>query len=191
MNSLLDPRWMMKWFSTQHAISSPIADIVRKPGRELGQLMRSLAEVSVRWAAVLQRANLDADPTGKNGEIALRWQQMQQQQLIGIVQRVASTKGIELGEYEASDVCTCCPGIAAGVGSLYSSLWVNVGGGRKEEPSDTQPVDALHAFYAPYVKVFRADRFMAPHIQKQVVSAGTVVVPRLSQLVAVLEKLLC
>lgn len=191
MNSLIDPRWMMKWFTTQHAMSSPIADMVRQPGRELGQLMRSLAEASVRWASSLREAGLDADPTGKKGEIASRWQQMQEQQLVAIIERVASTKGVELGKYEASDVCTCCPGIAAGVGSLYSSVWANVGGGRKEETSDSQPVDALHAFYAPYVQVFRADRFMAPHIQKQVLHAGTIVVPRLSQLVAALEKQLC
>ena len=188
MDSLLDPRWMMMWFSTQHAMSSPIADIVRQPGRELGQLMRSLAGVSVRWVAALRDADIDADPTGKKGEIASRWQQMQEQQLIAITQRLITEKGVALGKYEASDVCIHCPGIAAGVGSLYSSVWANVAEGRKEEPSDSQSVDALHAFYAPYVKVFRADRFMAPHIQKQVMSAGTIVVPRLSQLVDTLEK---
>lgn len=188
MNSLTDPRWMMKWFTTQHAMSSPIADIVRKPGRELGQLMRSLAEVSVQRAAELQKAGLDANPTGRNGWITSRWQEMEERQLIAITQGVASAKGIELGKYEAKDVGTCCPGIATGVRSLYSSVWANVGGGRREEPSDSQPVDALHAFYAPYVQIFRADRFMAPHIQKQVGSTGTIVVSRLSQLVAILEK---
>ena len=186
-SSLLDPRWMMKWFSTQHAISSPIADLVRQPGRELGQLMRSLAEASMRLVAALRVTDLDADPTGKNGEMTTLWQKMQDQQLIAITQRAAGTKGIGLDKYEASDVRTCCPGIAAVVGSLYSSVWMNVNGGRTEAPSDSQPVDALHACYAPYVKVFRADRFMAPHIDKQVRNAGTIVVPRLSQLVATLE----
>lgn len=188
MDSLRDPRWMMKWFTTQHALSSPIADMVRKPGRELGQAMRSLAEISTRWATTLRDASLDTDPTGKRGEITLRWQEMEERQLIAITQRMASAIGIELGEFEARDFDTHCPGISAGVRSMYSSVWANVGGGRREEISDSQPVDALHAFYAPYVQVFRADRFMAPHIQKQVGSAGTIVVPRLSQLVETLEK---
>lgn len=188
MNSLTDPRWMMKWFTTQHALSSPIADMVRKPGRELGQAMRSLAEVSARWAMTLRDTGLDTDPTGKRGEITLRWQEMEERQLIAITQRMASAIGIELSEFEARDFDTCSPGISAGVRSMYSSVWANVGGGRREEVSDSQPVDALHAFYAPYVQVFRADRFMAPHIQKQVRSAGTIVVPRLSQLVEILEK---
>lgn len=188
MNSLTDPRWMMKWFTTQHALSNPIADMVRKPGRELGQAMRSLSEASARLATTLRDTGLNVDPTGKHGEITLRWQEMEERQLIAITQRMAGAISVELGEFKARDVETCCPGTSIGVRSMYSSLWANVGGGRKEEPSDSQPVDALHAFYAPYVQVFRADRFMAPHIQKQVSSAGTIVVPRLSQLVETLEK---
>lgn len=188
MNSLSDPRWMMKWFTTQHSISSPIADMVRRPGRELGQAMRSLADISKRWAVTLRNAGLDNDPTGKNGEIAVRWQEMEERQLVDLTQRVADAEGVALGSYTAADVEVHCPGIAAGVKSLYSSVWANVGGGRKEEASDSQPVDALHAFYAPYVRVFRADRFMAPHIQKQVKRAGTIVVPRLSQLLDTLKE---
>ena len=188
MNSLSDPRWMMKWFTTQHAMSSPIAEMVRKPGRELGQAMRALASSSNQWAATMRDVGLDDDPTGKNGEIAFRWQEMEKRQLVDLAQRIATAKRVDLGHYVATDVETYCPGIAAGVKSLYSSVWANVGGGRKEEASDSQPVDALHALYAPYVQIFRADRFMAPHIQKQVTNAGTIVVPRLSQLVNTLKK---
>jgi len=188
MNSLTDPRWMMKWFTTQHSISSPIANMVRKPGRELGQAMRSLAEVSRQWVTALRNADLDANPTGKHGLITSRWDKLVGQQLIAIIRRMASMTGIKLDEFEVGDVGTYCPGVSTGVRSMYSSLWENVGGGRKEEPSDSQPVDAMHAFYAPYVTVFRADRFMAPHIQRQVRNVGTIVVPRLSQLVGTLEK---
>ena len=188
MNSLTDPRWMMKWFTTQHAISSPIAEYVRRPGRELGEAMRSLARISAQWATTLRDTGLDVDPTGKNGEITSRWQEMAERQLITITRGLADAQDIELGNYETIDVITCCPGIAAGVKAMHSSLWANVGEGRREEPSDSQPVDALHAFYAPYVQVFRADRFMAPHIQKQMRNPGTIVVPRLSQLVGTLER---
>ncbi|MCZ8218805.1 MAG: hypothetical protein O9337_05240 [Acidovorax sp.] len=188
INSLADPRWMMRWFTTQHALASPIAEIVRKPGRELGELMRSLAEVSAHWASSLRDAGIDTDPTSKHGAITLRWQEMEAQQLVSIAHTLARNNGIELGSHEAKDVITSCPGMSTVILSLYSSVWANVGGGRKEQPSDSQPVDALHAFYAPYVDVFRADRFMAPHIQKYVQSVGTTVVPRLSQLVLSLEE---
>lgn len=186
--SLLDPRWMMKWFTTRHAISSPIAEIVRKPGRDLGHTMRNLAEVSKRWAAALRDSGMDKDPTGRNGEIARRWSEMQDQQLVRLAQRFAGeSEVLGVGNFTASDVDAHCPGLSAGFRSLFSSVWENVGGSRKELPTDSQPVDALHAFYAPYVNVFRADRFMAPHIQKQVAKHETVVVPRLAQLVDVLE----
>jgi hypothetical protein len=51
-----------------------------------------------------------------------------------------------------------------------------------------QPVDALHALNAPYVHVFRADGYMSPHIQRQVQRHGTIVIPRLANLVEVLTK---
>lgn len=190
MNSLADPRWMMKWFANQHEVSNPIAEMVRRPGRELGQAMRSLVEASIRWATVIQTNCPDADPIGKRGEITLRWQEMEDRLLMAFTQRLATSIGIELGEFEARHIDTHCPGISAGIRSMYSSVWANVGEGRKEEISNSQPVDALHAFYAPYVRVFRADRFMAPHIQKQVRRAETIVVPRLSLLVDTLEKYL-
>lgn len=187
-NSLKDPRFMMKWFTTQHALSSPIADLVRKPGQELGQLMRSMINISAQFAGTLQDAGIDANPTGKGGEITRGWLEMVKRQLVAIVGRIATSNKIELGEYDAQDVDTFCPGISTGVRSLYSSVWANIGEGRKEIPTDSQPVDALHALYAPYIQIFRADRFMAHHIRKQVNSRGTVVVSRLPLLIPTLNE---
>lgn len=185
--SLLDPRWMMKWFATDDSLPSSIADIIRGPGRELGQLMRELACVSVQWSAAIRDAGCEMGPTRRCGEIALRWKEMEVSQLLAVAQRVACGKGIELGSCDGHDVATFCLGLTACVGSLLSSVWANVGEGRRVEPSDSQPADALHACYAPYVKVFRADRFMAPHIRKHIKAANTEVVPRLSELVGVLD----
>ena len=187
MDSLADPRWMMKWFTNQHAMSSPIADLVRKPGRELGNLMRALADSSKRWAEFLKSSGLNSNRTAKSGEIALQWQEMERRQLVAVTQKAAVAGGFHFVGDSAADVEIHCPGITAAIKSLYSSVWENVGGGRKEEPSDSQPVDAIHALYAPYVQVFRADRFMAPHIQKYVKGSGTIVVPKLTQLVKTLE----
>lgn len=188
MKSLKDPRWMMKWFTTQHSLSSPIAEIVRKPGRELGQAMRSLVEISTLWAKILRNTSLNTDPTGKNGPITSLWNNSVNQQLITATTRMADTASIKLEKFSPGDVDTYCPGISTLIRSMFSSVWENVGGSRKEQPSDSQPVDAIHALYAPYVTVFRADRFMTPHIQRQVLSAGTTVVPRLSQLITTLSK---
>lgn len=186
--SLRDPRWMMKWFATNHALSSPVADIVRKPGRELGESLRKLTQLSVQWASDLRDSGVDLDPTGKRGEIYLRWQDTQDRLLVSLIRQAARSQNKAiLDAITAEIVDQYCPGVSVTVRALYASVWQNIAGGRKEEPSDSQPVDALHAMYAPYVRVFRADRFMAPHIQKQVEKHGTIVVPRLAQLVGVLK----
>ncbi|MGE4340069.1 MAG: hypothetical protein AB7E55_29570 [Pigmentiphaga sp.] len=186
-NSLKDVHWMMKWFTTQHALSSPIAEIIRKPGRELGQALRSLVDASLLLASTLKVAEIDPDPTQKDGTVSSRWREMEQRQLVSIIQPPAASWKINLGDYEYKDVDYWCPGLSTCIRAIFSSVWDSVGGGRKELPSDSQPVDALHAVYAPYVDIFRADRFMAPHIQKQVRGRGTVVVPRLSQLIKEIE----
>jgi hypothetical protein len=43
--------------------------------------------------------------------------------------------------------------------------------------------------YAPYVDVFRADRYMAPHIRKQVERRGVLVVSRLEDIPAQIDEL--
>lgn len=188
--SLRDPRWMMRWFATDHALASPIAEIVRRPGRELGEMTRKLAAASLKYANALTMLDPDGlDPIGRNGQITREWAEFQERQLVSIACRLAlSWFGANLPQVTASIVDVSCPGLSTTIRSLYSSVWDNVGGGRKELPSDSQPVDALHALYAPYVDVFRADRFMAPHIQRQVSRHRTIVVPRLSQLVETIEQ---
>jgi hypothetical protein len=185
--SLRDPRWMMKWFSTDHSLSSPIAEIVRKPGQELGGLLRQLTMTSSTMAKLIMETGEDSQPTGVNGELTRRWQDMIERQMVSIARTVASRMRLELGDISAADVDTYCPGLSTVMRSMYSSVWSNVAGGRKEQPSDSQPVDALHAMYAPYVQVFRADRFMAPHIQKQVKRHDTVVVSQLTKLLETLQ----
>lgn len=187
MNSLSDPRWMMRWFRTEHGMSSPVSEIVRAPGRDLGSKLRDLANHSQLWANNLRDAGVDADPTGKKGAITIRWAEMVDYQLISLARASAERAQMDVGDCCASDVLAFCPGLSVCIRSLFSSVWTNVGEGRKEAPSDSQPVDALHALYAPYVSVFRADRFMAPHIKGQLSNTSSEVVSKLSQLVDVLD----
>lgn len=187
LGSLRDPRWMMRWFATNHALSIPLTDMVRKPGRDLGGLLRELVAIANRGAMILRTNGWDTDPTGRGGEISHRWMKMQGNQLVALMQRAVEANNLAYRATTPDDVDKYCPGVSTAVRSLYSSAWENVAGSRQEEPSDSQPVDALHALYAPYVRVFRADRFMAPHVQKQVSRFGTIVVPRLAQLVGTLE----
>jgi hypothetical protein len=187
MASLADPKWIMKWFATTYELSHPISDLVRKPGRELGELLRKWVITASRWAEAISLAHPDENPLAKGGEITKRFLVHQETQLVQLVTAVAQKGNVPLAPVTAADVDQYCPGLSTCLRSLYLSAWSNVAGGRKEQVSDSQPVDALHAFYAPYVDVFRADKFMAPYIEKHASRYGTKVVPKLTQLLAVLR----
>lgn len=184
--TLRDPRWMMRWFASDHALASPIADIVRKPGKELGIILRTLSSEMKRWAEELIAAGELPHPTAKHGVIARKLREMEERTLVSLATRMAEERLITVGAITAKDVDLYCPGLSATVRSIYSSVWENVGGSRKEQPSDSQPVDAMHAIYAPYVMVFRADAFMAPHIRRQVERHGTRVEASLQKLPSIL-----
>lgn len=191
VGSLRDPRWMMRWFATDHSLASPISDVVRKPGRELGEQLRNLVKVSLDYANSLHILNPTGhNPVGRHGEVSKQWADFQDRQIVSITQRVSTGWfQTEPTDLRVEHVNACCRGLVTALRSLYSSVWENVGGGRKEPPSDSQFVDALHALYAPYVDVFRADRFMSPHIERQVAQKdGTTVVAKLQQLPQVIEK---
>ena len=59
---------------------------------------------------------------------------------------------------------------------------------RKAKLSDFP--DAMHAMYAPYVDVFRADSFMAPHVNRCVQRHSTIVVSKLDELVTSIGEVL-
>lgn len=92
------------------------------------------------------------------------------------------------GSYEipAATIKEKCPGLTTSVSSLYSawrsSLLPN---SRPAKPSDFQ--DGLHSTYAPYVDIFRADSFMAPHIKKFTEKYGTKIIPKLKGIIATIE----
>lgn len=189
--SLRDPRWMMRWFATNHSLASPISDIVRKPGREFGELLRTLVKVSLDYTNKLIALNpAGHNPSGRHGELSKEWTDFQDRQILSITRMLSSRWcNTEITDVNIEDVNSSCRGLVTTLRSLYSSVWENVGGGRKEAPSDSQFVDALHALYAPYVDVFRADRFMSPHIERQVTRKdGTTVVAKLQQLPDAIEK---
>ena len=188
--SLRDPRWLMRWFTENPELALPLADIVRKPGRELGSQLRGL---------IAQAEELKSMPAGDTSKpnrweelpISTKgdWQSRVDTQVVGIVRSVAAKCGIQLSEPITNrEVSEFCPGIDATMRSMMSSVWDNVGGRRRTLPSDSQVPDAMHAMYAPYVDVFRADAYMAPHIQAQVKRHGTSVVQRLVQLPAEIER---
>lgn len=182
--SIRDPGWLMRWFTENPDLAVPIADMVRQPGRTLGAAMRS----QVEWASNLKitegfcgdgTSMWEQMPFSKKAE----WEDNVNRLVLGVVERVRAHLNIQLDRpVTQQDVARSCPGLDAVARTMQSSIWDNLGGSRKELPSDSQFPDAMHAMYAPYVDIFRADSYMASHIRNQVKRHGTQVVAKLRDL---------
>lgn len=179
---LRDPCWLMRWFVNKEELAHPLVSLVRKPGKEIGEMFRGLISLAedIRGFEHL----LDDSPLSRNN-----WNALLDKGLVDVFSGVAEHLSPGWSQQvDAKSIAKSCPGLTAMIGSIYSSIWDNVSGSRKSLPSDSQFPDAMHAVYAPYVDLFRADRYMAPHIQKHVGAGGAQIVSRLTDLPKAIEQ---
>lgn len=177
-NTLNDPQWMMMWFTKDQSLAPFISEMVRAPGRKLATHLRTLVEdarVALARDALHQKFPRHT------------WNEICKSSILGTIEMMGRRLGFNVECVSFEDARTYCPGVTTFMQSILSSCWENVGGSRRSLPADSQPVDAMHALYAPYVDIFRADRQMAPHVQSSVEQYGTLVVSRLSKLIDTIE----
>ncbi|CAN7328353.1 hypothetical protein LJR074_001816 [Acidovorax sp. LjRoot74] len=180
--SLRDPRWMMQWFEKHHGDLTPFVSWARGPAADITGKMRELSRLveSLRANPMLNSEFL----TSIYG--SSKWEEWQENMLIGIGNRFAEElkPGAKL---KTAEIDTHCPGLSTGIRTLHTS-WRSITFAKPRKPKDSDFVDALHAVYAPYVDVFRADGFMADYVSKQVIRFPTLVVPKLSELPEALRR---
>lgn len=181
-SSLRDPRWMMQWFEQHHDSLTPFVSWARGPAANITDKMHELYRlVESARADPLITAECLSSMCGPS-----KWEEWQASMLVGVANRFAEhlKPGARL---EVALVDAHCPGISTAIRSLHSA-WRSITFESPRKPKESDFVDALHAMYAPYVDVFRADGFMANYVAKQVTRFGTVVVPKLSSLPEVLRQ---
>jgi hypothetical protein len=177
LESLRDPRWMMRWFERHHAKLTPISELVRAPARTFVQDMGAVVDRGRKLAQLSTEARGD-------GPSAPWWEDLQEETVL----RLANRHMLERhpGKAPCADIARverCCPGFVTAIRLLH----LVVRDALTQQPrqlSESDGVDAMHAMYAPYVDIFRADRYMAPHLQGLVRTWGTTVVPRIEELPA-------
>jgi hypothetical protein len=162
LESLRDPAWMMQWFSLHHEKLGPVVSWVREPAQKM------LAEAGTIIARFSDLANAKDEQQRALAEQVTRpheWQRSQDQMLFEVVKKLAVDNGLDLSiNLSASDVDHFCPGISVWIRSTHTSLRTALAEpGRAPKASDF--VDSLHGMYAPYVAVFRTDKYMAPIIK--------------------------
>jgi hypothetical protein len=175
--SLRDPRWMMRWFAQHHGQLSPFLELVRGPARTL------IAELSHVVARGRTLAAMNEFPTER------WWHDLQDQTVLEQANRfLAQEHPGAPACIDVDQVDERCPGLATAIRLLWLVLRDSLAPQHPRDMQDSDVVDALHAAYAPYVQVFRADRYMAPRIQGLVERCGTTVVAKLTELPAVIER---
>lgn len=183
MQSLRDPRWMMLWFARQPDLATPFTRWIRGPGEHLASLMETMRELAEGMRAGDEARGTDHHKATLSRE---SWERLCDDCLLRIARRIAGERlALDSSRLDLATIKRDCPGLSIGVRALYSA-WRQSTLANPRTPLGSDYPDALHAMYAPYVDVFRADRFMAAHIRGWAAPWGTAVVSKLSELVAVI-----
>lgn len=185
LESLRDPSWMMLWFVRHHEELTPFIKWVRGPSSKFLPALHQMAEVaaSLRMSDAQEGTNLVDECLS-----AKMWKEHQDNLLQRIanemVRDLVQRDGVALSPEAIDDRC---PGLSVGFRSHHSACWT-VTSGSPRKPKESDLADALHAVYAPYVDIFRADKFMAPFIERHLCGLPTRVVSKLSSLVSVIQQ---
>lgn len=173
--SLSDSRWIIKWMYADIKRSKDFADGIRAPGIKLCEKICQLRDSLSRFNTSDYLSNDFLNQQNRRS-----------------IEQVANALISKIGSHDTSvtinQLKEFCPGLHTMLAIFYSASKSSIQKNRNA-PKSSDYVDALHAIYAPYVDVFRADSSMAPHV-KQYAPAETQVVQKLNQLVPTIERLL-
>ncbi|ARP81208.1 hypothetical protein CAL12_10390 [Bordetella genomosp. 8] len=188
LDSFRDPQWMMLWFSRHDKAMTPVFAWARAASVEMIEKLRQAVESIAVLRARLEQMSMVNKAAGSSRRSPLMddswWRTMED----GVVQRILtrstelSGEGKAISPRDADDLLT---GLAS-CARVYVSLARFSLGDSPRKLKESDWVDCLHAMYAPYVHIFRADTFMAPVIQRHVDKYGVTVVGKLKDLKAVI-----
>lgn len=185
--SLRDPKWMMRWFAQHHDQMSPLIEWLRGPSKTLMADTKKMADQATQIVLFEERLGV---PKGQRILTKKIWIQHQDEMVVKVSSNMVARFDPDFrGQIDLTQFDQNCPGFSTCLRALHSSIWSSIGQAPRT-PKDSDVVDALHALYAPYVDVFRADSFMAPFIADQVRQNGTIVVSKLESLVQTIQRLL-
>lgn len=183
--SLRDPSWMMRWFAQHHSQLSPFVAWLRDSAHGLLAPVEGLFEFVKRMQGLpdLAESNYPPDLLTTDG-----WARFQDETLLNVTRRFMKVLRPDIAvQFTAEEIDRRCPAISSFVRSLHSAIR-DVTSKTPRRPKASDFADGLHAMYAPYVDIFRADAYMAGHMKRLIAPHGTIIVPKLDQLVAAIEE---
>lgn len=194
--SLRDPVWMMKWFHSHSEKMSPIISWIRGPSEMMINKFSQLASIASlfleRTKNLKEMAIALDQPQTTIPDFSVWWKGEQDKLLFNLLSKLNENNPVKYNlpnKFLIADIEEFMPGYFTGINVMFDSILNSVGErGRKPKPSDW--VDCIHATYAPYVDVFRTDSYMAPIVQNVTIKYGVMVVPKLENLVSVINGLI-
>ncbi len=187
LNGLRDPSCVMRWFAESHDTMSPIIRWIRDPSEKY------IAGLQAAIAGVQELRRLE-EQLGHRVPVSTLtpsgWKALLDDTLLKLANRILATSYPDCQPISDVRLVTQhCPGLSTTLRCIYSAAWDALGL-QPRAPKKSDYADALHALYAPYVSIFRADSYMAPHVAKHVKEYGTKVVGRLRDLPQEIERAL-
>lgn len=186
--SLRDPRWMMQWFREHHDKLSPFAQLVRAPGQPMVDAILQI----IKLAQSSRQMDSAYGTSLESQYFTMKAWATQQDLLLTRVAKKLISECTAEGDLELTplQIDEYLPSVSVGIRSIHSAWHGSVVAERGRQPKSSDFADALHAMYAPYVDVFRADSFMAPHIERHAKSSGVTVVNKLRNLRLAIESII-
>lgn len=178
LESLRDPRWMVKWFAQHHRQLSPFIQWTRGPA---ASMVDALSEMT-KFAAELHRSDQDFGTTVAKDLIVDRWLRSQDTLVSRIATRLATALlDVNVNQLAPNAIDRVCPGLSVSIRGLHSA-WATSITKTPRGPKPSDFLDAVHSMYAPYMDFFRADAFMSPLIAKQITNSNACVISKITDL---------
>lgn len=179
LGSLRDPRWMMKWFAQHHQQLTPFIEWTRGPA---ASMVAGLTEMTTFAAELHDNDARHGTALAKDLNLLARWLDNQDALVSRVATRLANVLlKVDVQALSSDTVDKCCPGLSVCIRVLHSAWGTTLSETPRRARLSDFP-DALHAMYAPYVDIFRADSFMSPYIAQRATTTKTHVVAKLAQL---------
>lgn len=184
LESLRDPFWMMQWFAKHSGKMNIVTQWFRQPS----QTMLDITLKLINDLKMIHEPESESQPQRAHNFITKnKWIGLQDQMLETISKsHIANFNSNITEQIKASELDIYCPGFSTSFRVIHSSIWDSISRSSRT-PHSNDYLDSLHALHAPYVDIFRADRYMAPHIAAHTAKYRTCVVSSLDALIPAIE----
>ena len=184
LESMRDPFWMMQWFTNHSDKMNIVTQWFRQPSRTMLEAMQELVnkcKIIIDMESTLQIPQLQSFVTRS------RWIGNQDRILESVAKPLITQFCPNIDhEVPAAELDLYCPGFSTAFRVIHSAAWDSISRSART-PQSNDYLDSIHALHAPYVNLFRADRYMSAHIEMHTGKYGTSVVSSLEALIPAIE----